>query len=176
MMRLAIAVFALMAGAWAASRRVSRPAAGSVSAAAFTTVDSISVAPLAISFTSITPDAPVGTIPAVVTVAVSHGSGRRLWTLSVASASAWLQDCAAVPASALAIQCATVEVKASGGGSCSQLARLSTAPQVIASGTEPPGKGQITVSTIISFTDSWKYPAAINPSCSTDLTWTVSAE
>jgi hypothetical protein len=99
-----------------------------------------------------------------------------LWTLSVGSSSAWLQDCAAVPSSALAVQCASVDVKASGSGACSQPARLSVGPQVIASGTEPPGKGQITVAVNISFIDSWKYPAAMNPSCSTDLTWTVSAQ
>ncbi|HZU26922.1 MAG TPA: hypothetical protein VFA04_15460 [Bryobacteraceae bacterium] len=176
MIRVAIAMLAVIAGAPAASRRVARPTAGSVSAAAFTTVDSISAVPLAASFTSIVPDAPVSAVPSVITVALSHSSGRRLWTLSVASASAWLQDCAAVPASALVLQCASVEVKASGSGSCSQLTRLSAVPQVIASGTEPPGKGQITVTVNISFTDSWKFPAAINPSCSTDLTWTVSAQ
>ena len=150
------------------------PTPAVLSQSAFTTTSGLTASPGTITFTSSDPDAgPVSGSTATVTWIVTNGSKNNNWTLSVSVGSPTLTNCGTVPASAIRVTCARASVGGGGSGSCRPAFDLSTTPQTVASGQEGNNTRTYTVTINYSFTDQWKYIAAVSPACAATLTYTA---
>ena len=159
------------------------PKAASVRQAAITlpaasTVGPITVSPASVSLRANDPDqGSVAGPPVTVFWNVTAGSPSRDWTLSVQAASATLSSCSGVPANALRLSCSSTSVSGgSGSASCSAAFSLTTSPQTVAGGKQGNADRLYTVNLGLTFTDTWRYVAALAPSCSVTLTYTVNAQ
>ncbi len=161
--------------ACAQNKRAYRPAAVTGREPLFATVSGVTATPGAISFSS--PDPDTGTValtPAVVSWTASDGNNARNWILAITAGSASFTGCATVPASAIQVTCSSVE-PIGGSGTCSNSFPLSAAYRQIAGGVQGDGARNYTVNVAFTFTDSWRYRAALSPACTLSLTYLVIA-
>jgi len=146
---------------------------------AATTITRLTISPSTITFSSSNPNVTPRNGNSTATIQWNmQGNATALFSLTVQAASSSMSGCAAVPVSAIEVQCTAFTTGANGAsGSCnSGRFALSTSPQTIASGAKQ-GNGQSgnTAATVsFTFTDAWKYPAS--SSCSLQLTYTVNAQ
>lgn len=155
-----------------------RPVAAALSlpTAAASTVNSLAVSPLSISFGATDPDtAPsvAGSSSATVSFGLSGGSNGATWTLAVQAAGSSFTGCATVPASAVTVTCSSATASNNPQPVCGAAFTLSTSPQQVVSGKEKTGNPSYSVVINYTLADSWKYVAS--SSCSLDLTYTLTA-
>jgi len=132
---------------------------------------SMYVSPSSISFTATDPDTGIVAGNTASTVFWFYsGINKKTWSMSLQAGATTFSGCSTVPVSAVTATCSTIQV---GGGSqpCGSAVTLSTAPQVIASGTEAAGFASYQVNITFTLADSWKYVAKMSPSCSLTLTY-----
>lgn len=141
-----------------------------------TSIVSFTTSPSSVSFAAVDPAAS----PAPVSVSAQwrlSGASFQPWSLTVQSASATVGNCPKVPVSAFRAACVAVENPAGGSGGCSGgTLTLTTSPQTLASGTEGSKSSRTTVTLQVSFVDSWRYPGALSPGCSLNLTYVLNAQ
>ena len=147
--------------------------------AASTTITGPTIVPASIDFTASDPDAaPIGgSSVANVIWGMQGGLPSSDWALRIHSASPALLLCPDVPASAVTLRCTALTLAGNGNpkGNCAAGAiTLSTTPQTVASGSRTGGSSNLTATIAFTFNDSWRYPA--NPSCSLDLTYTITTQ
>jgi hypothetical protein len=139
-------------------------------------IQSFTVTPGALSFTAIDPDTG-GPAPQSSTLEVRfRGFPTRYWTLHVQADSAALENCGAIPASAVQVRCESASFSGSGPGNaaCNSAAiPLSATPQLLVQGRQGNQANTITVNLRVAFADQWQYPAALAPACTISLRYTV---
>lgn len=135
----------------------------------------VTVSPATISFTATNPNS----APVVAGSATATASWNNLdfntgaWNLTVQSAAASFVNCATVPVSAVTVSCASVTTTVGGSGSCAAGFKLSTSPQIVASGNQALLTYSYTITLNFTLADSWKYIAENSPSCSLSLAYTA---
>ena len=167
-----IAVFMAAAAAGQRARPVIRPrTAASVQPQASTF--NVTVTPSVVTFQATDPDtspAVAGSSPATVSWTY-NGSWFANWSLTVQAPSAIMTNCPGIPASAITVACNTASAGFLGGANCAAAFPLSTAPQVVASGTEGVLSSSYQVQISYTISDAWKRVAQLSPSCSLSLTY-----
>lgn len=133
----------------------------------------LTVSPATVSFTATNPvSAPTDAGSSAATVSWSNldfNSGS--WNLTVQASSTAFTSCATVPISAVTVSCSSVSATIGGTGSCAAPFKLSTSPQVVASGNQGILTYDYSITLSFTLTDSWKYIAETSPSCSLSLSY-----
>jgi hypothetical protein len=133
-------------------------------------VYTVTVTPGSVSFSATDPDLGAVTANPPTTVSWQNsGNKNRTWSLRVASLSSGFGNCPNLPVSAVTVQCTGVSVGGAATGACGPAIALSTTPQTVASGQESGPTVTYTVTLNLSLTESWRYIAHTNPSCSLSL-------
>lgn len=141
------------------------------------TISSFTVSPAGATFAaSLDPDATVSPVSSTAQWYLRMGAVVQSWTLQVNANSATVLNCPKVPLSAFRITCVSVTAPFLGNGACtSGSLPVSTTSQTLASGSQILLGGTYTVTLQISFTDSWRYPAALASGCSLSLSYVADA-
>lgn len=142
-----------------------------------TTISWLTVNPASVSFAAVDPAASPAPVTATIQWRMTRTNPSRVWSMAVQSASSTVANCPRVPLSAFKVTCTSVTNPSNGTGGCSGSgATLTTSPQIIANGTEGNGTNTTTMTVQVAFTDSWRYPGALAPGCSLNLTYTLNAQ
>jgi hypothetical protein len=127
--------------------------------------------PATISFASTDPDQGLVSGSSASTLYwFYNGTKGKTWSVSAQSGASSFSGCSTVPVSAVTATCSSIQVNGA-SQPCGGAVALSTAPQVIASGTEAAGFVYYQVTLTFTLTDSWKYIAKTSPACSLTLTY-----
>ncbi len=146
-------------------------------AAGLAQIQSFTVTPGALSFVALDPDTG-GPAPQSSEVAARfQGRLFQPWTLYAQAETPSLESCGQVPASALRLRCQSATITSFlnlGSAACnSGEIPLSTTPQIVAQGSQGLFVNRLTVNVRLAFADRWAYPAALAPSCTVSLRYTV---
>ncbi len=160
----------LGAGLGYANSTVRRPQAAGLTPAA-DSISGLTAQPSSVSFMASDPDAAPPAVPVTLTWH-GHGDGPD-FIVTVQAGAASFDNCGTVPASAVTVTCTNVDGR--NGGTCMPPFHLSAFPQVVATGGQAPGNRSYNVSINFTFSDSWRFQAALNPLCSLTLNYVVNA-
>lgn len=133
------------------------------------------VNPTALNFSSVDPDSGLASASSTLTWRIRFASGTRLWRLSVKSEAPNVTSCGKIALNSFRVSCTSLAIGKDGTGTCGAPIPLSGFPQVIASGSQGDHNYNSTAELQVQFLDSWQYPAAVSPSCSILLTYTIEA-
>jgi hypothetical protein len=128
----------------------------------------VSVSPATVSFTATNPNS----APVVAGNATATASWNNLdfntgpWNLTVQAGAGSFGNCPTVPISAVTVSCASVSATIGGSGSCAAGFKLSTSPQIVASGNQALLTYSYTITLNFTLADS-------SPSCSLSLAYTA---
>lgn len=148
--------------------------------AAQTRIAQFVITPTQLSFTAIDPDqggpAPQST---AATFRLLGPNVQSPWTLYVESESASMSGCGSIPASALKVTCTSASHDSgnnSGKAYCAASpVAVSTSRAVAAYGNQGNRDHNVRVDLQVTMADSWRYQAALSPSCTISLRYTVDA-
>lgn len=147
-----------------------------LAARAQSTIASLTVTPSTVTFAAANPAASPAPIATTVAWRITGGAVRRPWTLRVQALPGSVANCPRVPVSAFRVTCNSLTLPPSAAGSCvSSPIALSGTPQVVANGNQGSGVRNYRATLQVSFADSWRYPGALSPACSINLTYTLDA-
>jgi hypothetical protein len=135
----------------------------------------VTVTPATVSFNATNPTS----VPVVAGSATATATWENLdlnsgpWNLTVQAVAGSFANCPTVPVSAVTVSCSSVATFIGGTGACAAPFRLSTSPQVVASGNQEALTFNYTINLNFTLADSWKYIAQTSPSCSLSLSYTA---
>ena len=135
----------------------------------------VTLSPTALNFSAVDPDSGIASASSTVSWRIRDGSTTRTWQLRVHSVASNVTGCGKVPLSAFRVSCNSVVVPKGGNGVCGAPVPLSTSQSIIASGDQGDRKTNSVAELNVQFVDSWRYPAALSPSCSVVITYTIDA-
>ena len=135
-------------------------------------------APQPLQFLATDPD--IGPVsansPAIISWEITGAQSTGTWTLTVQTGAARFSGCGAVPVAALTAKCVSVTGDGHGGaGACAAPFPLSTQPATLAAGSQGHGNSWFSVTVNFTFQDGWQYVAAMNPSCTLNLSYIIQA-
>lgn len=147
-----------------------------LAARAQSTITFLTVTPSSIAFTAVNPAASPAPISTTVSWRITGGAVSRPWRLRVQALPSSLSNCPRVPVSAFQLTCDSLRMPPSASGTCvSSPIILSGTPQSVAAGNQGSGARNYSAALRVFFTDSWRYPGALSPSCSVNLVYTLEA-
>jgi hypothetical protein len=136
---------------------------------------SLVISPATITFDATNPDlAPAAPGNASASVSWQNRNGSSgSWSLTVQADSPSFSNCPMVPISAVTVSCASSTTNLGRSGNCSPSFALSTAPQIVAGGSQ--SRATFSYAVVLGFVlaDNWKYVAETSPSCSLSLSYTA---
>ncbi|MCX7603889.1 MAG: hypothetical protein N2036_07425 [Bryobacteraceae bacterium] len=142
-----------------------------------TTVASLTVSPSSFLFTAADPATSPAPISTTVSWRLANSWFTRTWTLRVQAAPASVANCPRVPVSAFRVGCDSLTLPVLATGNCVPApVTLSGTPQLLASGNQGVLTQNYQANLRVLFTDSWRYPGALSPSCSVNLVFILEAQ